>query len=150
MRTLLALSAMLGITAGCTIGPVSLEGRVCTTNVDCIANYICSSDRICVPLPDAGRFDAGRDAFALDVARDAFRPFDGGPDTGELPDAFVELDGPDAFTPDTLVEPDVFTAPDAVTSRDAFAETDALIRLDAHIERDAHAVSDAFVAADAP
>ena len=144
MRTLLGLSAMLGLTVGCTIEPVSLEGRVCTTNVDCIANYVCSGDRICVPLPDSGRFDAGRDAFALDVARDAFRPFDGGPDTGEIPDAFVELDAPDALTPDAFVEPDAFAAPDA------FVDTDALIRVDAHVETDAHVVPDAFVQADAP
>lgn len=149
MRTLLALSATLALSAGCTIEPVSLEGRVCTTNVDCIANYICSSDRICIPLPDSGRIDAGRDAFTIDVARDAFRPFDGGPDTG-LPDAFLEVDAPDAFAPDAAADPDAFSAPDAFTAPDAFVEADAFMGLDAHVAPDAHVEPDAFVEADAP
>jgi hypothetical protein len=69
MRALLypCLITALVQASACTIAPIPLEGRVCATSVDCITGYGCSADRICVPLPDSGRIDAGRDAFTLDV-----------------------------------------------------------------------------------
>lgn len=81
-RRLLTVLAL----AGCTVQPVSLDGRVCVTNADCISGYFCTGDLVCIPR------DAGLDGGPPDAVRpDADRARD-----SAMRDAQLDADGIDA------------------------------------------------------
>lgn len=94
--------------AGCVFPPVELEGRACGADSDCIDGYACSTERVCVLVPDSGRPDADRpDAPPPDVGRDAAGDavlFDA-PEPGDASGA-DDASTSDAPAPDTSVAPD--------------------------------------------
>ena len=110
-RAPIAVLAVLAF-AGCTVAPVSLEGRVCASNADCITGYFCTTELICIPR-DAG-VDAGHDA--------APRQRDAG-----MPDSDVDASAEDGGELDAAA--DIDTGTDAAVGVDA--DTDAATGVDA-------------------
>jgi hypothetical protein len=107
--------ASVGV-GGCEFSPVDLEGRACRADSDCITGYACSTEPVCVLVPDAGRPDAGRaDAATPDVGRDA------NGDAFMGLDAFETIDAPDASETIDALE----TTTDALETMDALDERDA-------------------------
>lgn len=122
MVVLAVVVPAVAVLAGCTVAPVSLEGRVCASNADCITGYFCTSELICIPR-DAG-IDAGHDAAPRQ--RDAGAPDS---DVDASAEDGGELDAADTGT-DAAIEIDADT--DAATQTDA--GTDAAAETDAGID----------------
>jgi hypothetical protein len=114
------LAAFALVLAGCEFGPVSLDGRVCSADSDCIAGYVCSEERLCELGLDSGPPDAARP--------DAARPDAARPDAHLDPDAALDAA---SGTADAPVLDAAFDALDAPGGVDAAPLADAAERLDA-------------------